>query len=135
MSALTLLARTTRRSVHTPSGFVRCVATSSPNLPPPAGPRPPHLLTLADLNVQQIQTLITSACEFKAAVKAEAIPVSARAKDGSSTKGALKPVVKTLENKTVALIFNKRSTRTRVATETSVKLLGASSLVLAAIAD
>jgi ornithine carbamoyltransferase len=83
--------------------------------PSQSGLKPPHLLTLADLKVSQIQSLITSAIEFKRQCKAGAIPLE-KAND--------KTITKSLENKTVALMFNKRSTRTRVASETSIKLLG-----------
>ncbi|KIR67687.1 ornithine carbamoyltransferase [Cryptococcus bacillisporus CA1873] len=69
---------------------------------------PPHLLTLADLSPEQISNLIATAAALKFVSKnahTAAIP-------------------KRLDRRTVALIFNKRSTRTRVASETSVEALG-----------
>ncbi|WWC58450.1 uncharacterized protein I303_100991 [Kwoniella dejecticola CBS 10117] len=69
---------------------------------------PPHLLTLADLSPAQITTLIQNALAFKYVYK----NVSPRA------------LMSSLDKRTVALLFSKRSTRTRVASETSVKALG-----------
>ncbi|GAA6063899.1 hypothetical protein JCM10212_002431 [Sporobolomyces blumeae] len=89
---------------------------------------PPHLLTLADLTVPQIQSLVSSAVAFKKHYKSLAIPESARIEGASYEKGdpnASEDVKrKSLESKTVALMFSKRSTRTRVASETAVQLLG-----------
>ncbi|KAI5474927.1 ornithine carbamoyltransferase [Pseudohyphozyma bogoriensis] len=101
---------------------VRFVSSGPPPVtlhPSESGILPPHLLTLADLSVPQIQTLIDSAVAFKRHYKANAVP-TLPSKEGVDDKWA----TKSLEDKTVALMFSKRSTRTRVATETSVKLLG-----------
>ena len=76
--------------------------------------RPPHLLTLADLSPAQITSLIQSAITFKHL-----------SKNGSPTR-----VEQTLDARTIALLFAKRSTRTRVASETSVKMLGGHPLFL-----
>lgn len=89
---------------------------------------PPHLLTLADLTVPQIQSLISSAVAFKKHYKSRAIPEAGRIEGAKFEKGdgqGAKDVgEKTLADKTVALMFSKRSTRTRVASETAVQLLG-----------
>jgi len=75
---------------------------------------PPHLLTLADLSPAQITSLIQSAITFKHLSKTV-----------SPTR-----VEQTLDARTVALLFSKRSTRTRVASETSAKILGGHPLFL-----
>ncbi|OCF55604.1 ornithine carbamoyltransferase [Kwoniella mangroviensis CBS 10435] len=69
---------------------------------------PPHLLTLADLSPAQIKTLIQNALAMKYVSKHR----SPRA------------LIPTLDKRTIAMIFSKRSTRTRVASETSVQALG-----------
>lgn len=75
---------------------------------------PPHLLTLADLSPGQIKHLLQSAMTFKHLCKTVS-PSSAE---------------QTLDARTVALIFSKRSTRTRVASETSARILGGHPLFL-----
>lgn len=81
--------------------------------------------------MDQIQNLISSAIAFKRHYKANEIPVAGRNAEGVNPKalekGDASPAplaLKSLENKTVALMFSKRSTRTRVASETAVHLLG-----------
>jgi ornithine carbamoyltransferase len=75
---------------------------------------PPHLLTLADLSPAQITSLLQSAITFKHLSKTV-----------SPTRAE-----QTLDARTVALLFSKRSTRTRVASETSAKILGGHPLFL-----
>lgn len=109
---------------------LRALSTApAPTLhPAEAGLNPPHLLTLADLTVPQIQSLISSAVAFKKHYKSRAIPQAGRIEGAKFEKGdsnGPKEVEeKTLADKTVALMFSKRSTRTRVASETAVQLLG-----------
>ncbi|WVQ97145.1 hypothetical protein IAU59_004255 [Kwoniella sp. CBS 9459] len=69
---------------------------------------PPHLLTLADLSAAQITTLLQNAMAMKHVYK-NIHP---------------KALIGTLDRRTIALLFSKRSTRTRVASETSVEALG-----------
>lgn len=108
-----------------PSLNLRLISTSTFVPPAPShGLTPPHLLTLADLTVPQIQSLITSAIDFKAHYKASAIPPLGRITELPSAIDQVDKSEQTLAGKTVALIFSKRSTRTRVASETSIKLLG-----------
>lgn len=108
----------------------RSVSTApAPTLhPSESGIRPPHLLTLADLSVGQIQTLVSSAIAFKKQYKANAVPLAGRLpEDVKKGQGAISSALtheKSLESKTVALMFSKRSTRTRVASESAVQLLG-----------
>lgn len=66
-----------------------------------------HYLTHADLSSQQIYNLITLAIQHKYNVK------YLNTKSGQPLLG-----------KTLAIMFSKRSTRTRVATETAVTYLG-----------
>ena len=75
---------------------------------------PPHLITLADLSPDQISFLLRSAIVFKTICKGES-PLS---------------VYQSLGGRTVAMMFSKRSTRTRVASETATGLLGGRSLFL-----
>ncbi|WVN90253.1 ornithine carbamoyltransferase [Cryptococcus depauperatus CBS 7841] len=69
---------------------------------------PPHLLTLADISTDQITSLLQSAAAMKYVSK----HFHARS------------LISRLDRRTVAMIFNKRSTRTRVASEASIEALG-----------
>lgn len=69
---------------------------------------PPHLLTLADLSVAEVSQLVRNALSMKIGAK----------KFGPGT------IRNSLSDRNIAMIFSKRSTRTRVATETSVSVLG-----------
>lgn len=76
----------------------------------PNGNTPPrHLLSIADLSPAEFATLVRNASSHKQAVKSDAIPESVRS---------------SLAGKTVAMLFSKRSTRTRVSTEGAVAQLG-----------
>ncbi|KAF8938161.1 ornithine carbamoyltransferase [Dissophora ornata] len=72
----------------------------------------PHLLTDNDLSPKQLSDIIQSACQFK----------------HQANLG--KPSGAPLAGKTMALMFSKRSTRTRVATETAVAYLGGHAMFL-----
>ena len=71
-------------------------------------------MTLADLAPEQIASLLKSAIVFKHVVK-QLSPLAVRL---------------SLSGRTVAMVFNKRSTRTRVASETAINLLGGSGMFL-----
>lgn len=71
-----------------------------------------HLLTIRDLSSDEIRALVDRAAELKAGLKAEVRPTP-------------------LAGKTVALIFEKPSTRTRVSFEVAAHQLGAHSLFMA----
>lgn len=75
---------------------------------------PPHLKTLADLSTDEITNLLRKSLAYKYLSK----QVSTAA------------IPKSLQSQTVALIFNKRSTRTRVASETAAHGLGGQALFL-----
>ena len=70
---------------------------------------PRSLLSIADLTSSELTTLVRNAHSYKQSVKSGSIP--------QSLLGAL-------SGKTLAMIFNKRSTRTRVSTEGAVAMLG-----------
>ncbi|KAF9580908.1 ornithine carbamoyltransferase [Lunasporangiospora selenospora] len=73
----------------------------------------PHLLTDNDLSPKQLTDVLLSACQFKHDAKVL-----------GKSSGA------PLAGKTMALMFSKRSTRTRVATETAVAYLGGHAMFL-----
>lgn len=106
------------RALPSSRSLVRFASNSSGARPPvsSAGPPPPHLLTLADLSVAQTQRLVSSAMAFKRQIKSTG---------PAEVAGASVPLaLDSLQRKTVALMFNKRSTRTRVASESAVAILG-----------
>ena len=77
---------------------------------PPTSPfAPRHLLSIADLTPQELTTLVHNAATHKSAIKS------------SSTSPSLHNA---LQGKTVAIMFSKRSTRTRVSTEGAVVAMG-----------
>ncbi|KAL1960227.1 hypothetical protein VTO42DRAFT_8770 [Malbranchea cinnamomea] len=70
---------------------------------------PRHLLSIADLTPTEFATLVRNASSHKQAIKAGLIPES---------------IHNSLAGKTVAMLFSKRSTRTRVSTEGAVVKMG-----------
>ena len=87
----------------------------------------PHFMTLADLTGPQIRRLILHSHNLKH----QSLP-------WLRPKGTIPPKQLTrlslpsqsLFNKTIALLFSKRSTRTRISAETSATLLGGQALFL-----
>ncbi|KAK4166192.1 mitochondrial ornithine carbamoyltransferase [Cladorrhinum sp. PSN259] len=77
-----------------------------------SGPR--HLMSISDLSPAEFTRLVLNASSHKKAVKdafaAGQVPP--------------KPLHGAMTGKTVAMMFNKRSTRTRVSTEAAVQLMG-----------
>ncbi|KAJ2915251.1 hypothetical protein MD484_g5167, partial [Candolleomyces efflorescens] len=87
----------------------------------------PHLMTLADLTVPQIEQTLRHSLRLKQLSKPWLEPQgSLPAKKVQKLR--LPP--QSLFNKTIALLFSKRSTRTRLAAETSAALLGGRALFL-----
>lgn len=120
--AATTLLRAAPKSASTGPSLRRLASTSATRTPP-------HLLTLADLSPAQIESVLQSAIEFKSAFGATslALPESSR----KQLSAGESPIVQSLKNKSIAIMFSKRSTRTRVASETSVASLGGTGLFLA----
>ena len=77
---------------------------------------PPHLLTLADLSLEEINSLLRSSLSMKKAI----------------STFSQHHFPQHFANGTVALLFTKRSTRTRVASETAANMLGANAMFLGA---
>ncbi|KAJ6141447.1 Ornithine carbamoyltransferase [Penicillium chermesinum] len=73
----------------------------------PAAPR--HLLSIADLSPAEFAILVRNAASHKQAIKSGAIP---------------QQLLGSLSGKTIAMMFNKRSTRTRVSTEAAAVQMG-----------
>ena len=88
----------------------RSLSTAGPAANLPTSPfAPRHFLSIADLTPKELSTLVRQASRAKLAIKSGNIP--------SSLQG-------TLAGKTIALMFSKRSTRTRVSTEAAVVYMG-----------
>ncbi|KAL1741284.1 Aspartate/ornithine carbamoyltransferase [Schizophyllum fasciatum] len=100
----------------------------------------PHLITLADLPKAQITRLLSHAHAVKQTSLPWLQPHGQRNAPKSNAKGAkarathksLRLPPQTLFNKSIALLFSKRSTRTRLSAETSATLLGGRALFLGA---
>ncbi|KAL4873180.1 hypothetical protein BDV12DRAFT_182426 [Aspergillus spectabilis] len=82
---------------------------SSQTTPPTSPFAPRHFLSIADLSPTEFATLVRNASSHKRSIKSGSIPQS---------------LLGSLTGKTVALIFSKRSTRTRVSTEGAVVQMG-----------
>ncbi|KAJ5907776.1 Ornithine carbamoyltransferase [Penicillium taxi] len=72
-------------------------------------PAPRHLLSIADLTPSEFATLVRNASSHKQAIKSGAIP---------------QKLLGSMSGKTVAMMFNKRSTRTRISTESATVHMG-----------
>ncbi|PYH49883.1 ornithine carbamoyltransferase [Aspergillus saccharolyticus JOP 1030-1] len=82
---------------------------ASQTIPPTSPFAPRHLLSIADLTPTEFATLVRNASSHKRAIKSGAIP--------QNLLGAL-------TGQTVAMMFSKRSTRTRISTEGAVVQMG-----------
>lgn len=91
-----------------------------------AAPIVPHLMTLADLSTPHIKRILTHSLYCKQISKPWLLPHTRKL----TKKNQLRLPSQSLFNKTIALLFSKRSTRTRLASETSVSLLGGKALFL-----
>ncbi|KAK7061967.1 Ornighine carbamoyltransferase [Favolaschia claudopus] len=90
-------------------------------------PSPPRLLTLADLSVPQIKRLLT----HSASLKNNTLPwLSTHGSLSFKRASDLSLPSQSLFGKSIALLFSKRSTRTRVAAESSTVLLGGRAVFL-----
>ncbi|PVG02445.1 putative ornithine carbamoyltransferase precursor [Serendipita vermifera] len=89
--------------------------------------KPPHLMTLADLSVKQIESILTHSLRLKNISKKYLAPSEPRAINSRLLRD-LPP--QSLAHSSIALLFSKRSTRTRVSAETATVLLGGRALFL-----
>jgi ornithine carbamoyltransferase len=87
----------------------QCMRYSSPATPRTSPFAPRHLLSIADLTPAEFTTLVRNAHSHKQAIKSGSVPTN---------------LLGSLNGKTVAIMFNKRSTRTRVSTEAAVSIMG-----------
>jgi Aspartate/ornithine carbamoyltransferase, carbamoyl-P binding domain len=90
-------------------------------------PSPRHLMTLADLSVKEINHVLHHSLILKHVSKKLHTPLDPT-KPGS--RALLSVPTQSLAHGTIALLFSKRSTRTRVAAETAALLLGGRALFL-----
>jgi ornithine carbamoyltransferase len=89
--------------------------------------KPPHLMTLADLSVKQIENVLTHSLRLKNISRKYLAPSEPRAINSRLLRD-LPP--QSLAHSSIALLFSKRSTRTRVSAETATVLLGGRALFL-----
>ncbi len=90
-------------------------ANSTSSLNSPFAPR--HLLSITDVTPGELTTLVRNAVSHKTALKSGAVP---------------KSLLGSLTGKTVAMLFSKRSTRTRVSSEAAVVAMGGHPMFLGA---
>ena len=85
----------------------------------------PHLMTLADLSVGQLRFLLAHSSSLKNACVPYLQP-----RQNFGVYPSTVPWSQSLSSKTIALLFSKRSTRTRVSSESATSLLGGRALFL-----
>ncbi|KAL5480239.1 ARG3 [Sanghuangporus weigelae] len=96
---------------------------------------PKRLMTLADLSPSQIQQIIGVARRLKTASRRVLPPTGptlreAAWKESETNPTKLSAPPQSLRNTSIALLFSKRSTRTRVSAETAAQLLGGQAIFL-----
>ncbi|KAI8630721.1 putative ornithine carbamoyl transferase [Xylariaceae sp. FL1651] len=96
-----------RASVHRIARNVWRNASARTYSTEPSKPR--HLMTIGDLSQAELSQLVLNAAAHKKAVKSGQMSAAFNS---------------TLQGQTVAMMFSKRSTRTRVSTEAAVALMG-----------
>lgn len=99
-------ARTVCRTIKSAMAHLQTRSLSS-------AARPRHLLSIGDLTPAEFTKLVLNASAYKTAVKAAF----------AAGEQPPKPLHGALTGKTVAMMFSKRSTRTRVSTEAAVQLM------------
>ncbi|CAK3867198.1 ornithine carbamoyltransferase [Lecanosticta acicola] len=108
-------------STRLPRSFTNCfralkqsqrfysVSPSTASQPPTSPFSPRHFLSINDLTPQELSALVRNASKYKTSAKSGTIP--AHLKDA-------------LLAQTIAIMFTKRSTRTRVSTEGAIAMMG-----------
>ncbi|KAI9140977.1 ornithine carbamoyltransferase, mitochondrial-like protein [Paraphysoderma sedebokerense] len=99
-------------------GFRKYATASAPN-------KPCHFLTLSDLSQTEIVNVLCTSMHLKWAWKNHGNPAEHKNSETRMIRD-----FDVLKKKSLGIIFGKRSTRTRVATETSCNLLGGQPLFL-----
>lgn len=90
--------------------------TSATATTPPVSPfAPRHFLSIADLTPAEFTALVRNASQHKKTIKSGSVP---------------RNLLGALSGKTVAMMFSKRSTRTRISTEGAVAQLGGQPMFL-----
>jgi len=87
--------------------------------------RVPHLMTLADLSGPQINRILAHSLQLKRRSTPWLLPQISGTK-----KHKMRLPSQSLFGKSIALLFSKRSTRTRLAAETSAEILGGNTIFL-----
>ena len=96
---------------------------------------PKNLMTLADLSPVQIKRIVGVAKRLKWASKRVLPPTGPVLREAAWREQLSKPTKlsappQSLRNLSIALLFSKRSTRTRVSAETAAQLLGGQAIFL-----
>lgn len=107
--SVTQLAGSTSSLRTIQANGLRRFAHQTQTTPPTSPFAPRHLLSIADLTPAEFTTLVRNAASHKRAIKSGTIPQS---------------LLGSMAGKTVAMMFNKRSTRTRVSTEAATVQMG-----------
>lgn len=105
------------------------VQDRDPSKNPTMASKVPHLMTLADLSPGQIQRILAHSYYLKRTSLPWLAP-QVRLNNGKMSTAKLRMPSQSLFNKSIALLFSKRSTRTRVSAETAALLLGGQTLFL-----
>lgn len=110
MATPRLLRQSTQclKSFKQPTRFYS-VSPASTSQPATSPFSPRHLLSISDLTPQELTTLVRNASKYKASVKSGQLPEHLKNK---------------LLAKTIAIMFTKRSTRTRVSSEGAIAMMG-----------
>ncbi|KJX92242.1 ornithine carbamoyltransferase like protein [Zymoseptoria brevis] len=101
-------ASKTFRSLHLRQYTTTTTSPAQPTTTSPFAPR--HFLSISDLTPTELTTLVRNASTYKSTIK--------------SGSGIPPHLAQTLQSQTLALMFTKRSTRTRVSSESAITLLG-----------
>ncbi|KAF7186121.1 Ornithine carbamoyltransferase, mitochondrial, partial [Pseudocercospora fuligena] len=105
--------RTLKNASVTPKRFASNAPSTSQPAQSPFAPR--HLLSISDLLPSELTTLVRNASKYKTAVKSQSVPPHLQNR---------------LMAQTIAIMFTKRSTRTRVSTEGAISMMGGNPMFL-----